>query len=712
MQLALLLSTTLFASGGDSVSQQYVAPTDTFFAKTTLVKGVRRERPLREIAQKTEVVTRQDIDATPATDLTDLLKKTSAIDVIQYPGVNSGVGMRGFRPQYASDLNQRTLFLVDGHLAGATNLASIGLFDVDHIELLKGPSSALFGPMAMGGVVNVVTARTATKPYAELDLGSFGKTEGSFGIGRRDNVTGIFWDVAGRAMNQSEDYRIGRNHLLRDGFGWDKNVPTTSTGAVKVDSGDGATRPYTKYQEAQGAVSLGWSQGPWYVRARTSIYDAPTVENPGDLAYGTSSQGVKNLERYNADLTARGQFGGNAVTLQGFRSREYSENWYTTKNYRYYDNTIDWMGAQARDNLSLGAFSLTSGIDWNTRETETENWSNSSTRSKPYNPDYAIHDFAGYTEASAKLWNGLLVPTAGVRYDVIGFETKETELLTSFHPETRWFNVFSPSAGLVSMLPWGFRAHASVGHGFVTPNAYQVAGYSVTTPNSKHLGQVAVTYGNADLDPENNWSVDGGLGVERPEIGFTADVTVFGNFVEDKIVSRTTSATGTELGFVDGDTVKSITRYVNADKATYEGLEISGSWDMGKPWGWRWGTRLFGNSTIYTTLDETSGDVTTDAMNVGTNWTVGIEETAPDGCAVRLSSRYVGRRYDTDWTDAAYPVIRYPAFLVTDVSFLVPVGKDTRLSLAVNNLTDENYYEKRGYNMPGRNWKIGLRHEF
>jgi len=40
------------------------------------------------------------------------------------------------------------------------------------------------------------------------------------------------------------------------------------------------------------------------------------------------------------------------------------------------------------------------------------------------------------------------------------------------------------------------------------------------------------------------------------------------------------------------------------------------------------------------------------------------------------------------------------------------VGKDTRLSLAVNNLTDENYYEKRGYNMPGRNWKIGLRHEF
>jgi len=720
--MLLSLATSLSALAGSPSSPPDTLG-DSLASKTVVVKGSRRDRPVREIAQKTEVVTRADIEMTPATDLSDLLKKTSDIDVIQYPGLLSGVGVRGFRPQY-SGLNQRTLLLVDGHLAGATNMATIGLFDVDHVEVLKGPSSALFGPMAMGGVINVVTTKAVTRPYVQLGAGSFGWTEAGFGAGGRDTSSGVFWDAAGRVMNQGEDYRIGRNHLLKDWLGWDENLPTTASGQVKVDSGDGVVRPFTSYQEGQGAVSLGWSRGPWYVRSRLTAYDAPSVESPGDLANGTGSQGLKNLERYSADLVARGRFGDHAVTLQGFRSREYSENWYTgTKSYRYYDNTIDWMGVQARDNLSLGAHSLVFGADWNTRETATEKWTNSITRTAPYSPDYAIHDVAGYAEGTVDPWKGLLIATAGLRYDLIGFETRETEMLPSFHPETRWFHVLSPSAGLVSLLPMGLRAHASFGRGFVTPDAFQVAGYSVTTPNAKRPGQVAVTYGNSDLDPESNWTVDGGLGLELAESGIRADVTVFGNFVQDKIASRVTRTSSDALGYAEGDTIASATRYVNADEATYRGVELSGSWDVGKPFGWRWGARVFGNSTIYTTLDEVtwtpskdglrdSVKTTADAMNVGTNWTGGIEFTAPDRSSVRLSSRYVGRRKDTDWTDATYPVIRYPAFLVTDVTVQVPVAQGTRLTLAVNNLSDENYYEKRGYNMPGRNWKISARHEF
>ena len=246
----------------------------------------------------------------------------------------------------------------------------------------------------------------------------------------------------------------------------------------------------------------------------------------------------------------------------------------------------------------------------------------------------------------------------------------------------------------------------------MTPDAFQVSGYSVTVPNSAKPHQVAVTYGNGDLDPESNWSIDGGLGVERPELGLSFDATFFGNYTEDKIVSKVARTTGTELGFLDGDTVKSVTRYANADKATYEGLEISGSWDVGKPSAWRWGLRLFGNSTIYTTLDEKSAGTTAHSMNVGTNWMTGVEFATPEKASVRLSTRYIGRRKDTDWNDPTYPVVRYPAFLVTDVAFLVPVAEGTRLSLSVNNLTDENYYEKSGYNMPGRNWRIALRREF
>lgn len=668
---------------------------------TVVVKGIRRERPLREIAQKTETVTRQDIESTPATNLADLLKKTSDVDVIQYTGLLSGIGMRGFRPQY-SGINQRSLLLVDGLPAGATNLSSIGIFDIERIEVLKGPSSALFGPLAMGGVVNIVTAKTVTSPYAEIALGSFGRTEASFGLGRRDTASGFFWNVGGRVMDQAEDYRIGRSHLLHDAFGMDDNVPKSSTGAALTDTGDGYTFPHTRYQEAQGSLALGWSSGPWYLRARTTMYDAPNVQTTGDLG-GTTSWATKNLERYAGDLVARGQFGSHAVTLQGYRSREYSENWKADAVSHYYEGTNDWMGLQGRDNLSLGPVSLTTGLDWGTREAYTERWASANQQIAPYGPDFAIHDFAGYAEVSAKLLDGALVPTAGVRFDEIGFQTKSTDGLPSYEPRTRWFDVFSPSAGMVGFLPFGLRAHVAGGKGFVTPDAIQVAGYAVTVPNVAKPRQLAVVYGNPDLDPESNWSIDGGVGIDRPEAGLSFDVTAFGNFVQDKI--QTQIARGANLGMVGNDTVVQVTRYANADDATYEGVEISGSWDAGKLLGWKWGARLFGNSTIYATKDETTKGVKTEALNVGDDWTAGIEMVTPDQASVRVSSHYIGRRLD-------YYNVDCPAFLVTDLVFLVPVGRSTRLSVSVNNLTDENYYETRGYNQPGRNWRLSMRHEF
>ena len=708
-----------FASASDSVADADVSPVpkDAVDMGRTTIVGTRRERSLATIAQKTEIVTRADIEATPATDLADLLKKTSGVDVVQYPGLLAGVGVRGFRPQ-TSGLNQRTLVLVDGRPAGASSLSTMSLLDVDHVEIVKGPSSALFGPMAMGGVINVVTTRGATRPWAELAVGSFGRVEGSFGAGGRDTGSGFFWEAGGRVANQSDDYRVGRSRILRDWFGWDENVPTTDsdTGNVKIDSGDGATRAFTRYRETQGVVGLGWGRGPWLVRSRAFVYDAPSVQSPGSLGSGASSQGLKNLERYGLDLMARGRFGEHLVTLQGFRSREYSENWYVAKNYRYNDNTNDWTGLQARDNASIGMLSLTAGVDWNIRETATMRWSSANERIAPNNPDYAIQDVAGYGEAAFDPWHGLLVATAGFRFDAIGFETKATDHLPGFHPETRWFQIPSPSMGAVSLLPFGFRLHGSLGRGFVTPDAYQVAGYTVSTPDSRRPHEVSVIYGNPGLDPENNWAFDGGLGFERLEAGLSLDATFFVNKVEDKIVSRVRRTNAADLGYVDGDTIASVTSYENADEADYRGFELSGSWDAAKAFDWRWGLRLFGNSTIYSSIDETtktdSGDVTADAMNVGTNWTCGIETATPDGTALRLSTRYAGRRKDVDWTDPRSPVIRYPAFLVTDLSLIVPVAEKTRMALSVGNLTDENYYEKRGYNMPGRNWRLSLRRTF
>ena len=92
--------------------------------------------------------------------LTDLLKKNAGVDVIQYNGTLSGIGIRGFRPQ-VSGINKRYLLLIDGRPSGVTNLATLLLDNVERVEVLKGAASAVYGSSAMGGVVNVISRQSS-----------------------------------------------------------------------------------------------------------------------------------------------------------------------------------------------------------------------------------------------------------------------------------------------------------------------------------------------------------------------------------------------------------------------------------------------------------------------------------------------------------------------------------------------------------------------
>ena len=69
------------------------------FAETVVVTARRAETRLAETPQKIEIVDAIDIERSVAADLTDVLKKNAGVDVVQYSGVLSGIGIRGFRPQ-------------------------------------------------------------------------------------------------------------------------------------------------------------------------------------------------------------------------------------------------------------------------------------------------------------------------------------------------------------------------------------------------------------------------------------------------------------------------------------------------------------------------------------------------------------------------------------------------------------------------------------
>jgi vitamin B12 transporter len=229
------------------------------------IQASRKAKTPDKLPQKVEVITARDIALTSADDLTDQLKKSTSLDVIQYPGLLSGVGMRGFRPQF-SGLNQRTLLLVDGRPAGATNYAAMDLLPVDRVEIVKGPFSALYGAQAMGGVINLVPRRSRgkIKTEAKASTGSFGRFQGAVVSGGRLSKR-MHYDLALHAFTLSRDVRIGREHSLSNLGLVDESRPTLKPkggSEEKVqDLGDGQLRPNTQYEEQGGVLRLGWDLG-------------------------------------------------------------------------------------------------------------------------------------------------------------------------------------------------------------------------------------------------------------------------------------------------------------------------------------------------------------------------------------------------------------------------------------------------------------------
>ena len=154
----LLLLILAISGGATSTASAQESNADSSAKKLlnpVVVTATRFETKKERIAQKLDIISKEDIQMTPSADLTDIVRKTAAVDVIQYPNLSSGIGIRGFRPQF-SGLNQRTLLLIDGRPAGATNLSQINLNGIERIEVLKGPASSLYGSQAMGGVINVI----------------------------------------------------------------------------------------------------------------------------------------------------------------------------------------------------------------------------------------------------------------------------------------------------------------------------------------------------------------------------------------------------------------------------------------------------------------------------------------------------------------------------------------------------------------------------
>lgn len=220
----------------------------------------------RGAGQSVDILTAEDLEELPIRSIAEALTWVTGVDLQPRSSAQADLSLRG-------STFEQVLVLVDGIRVSDPQTGhfdmdiTVPLDQVQRIEVLRGPASAIHGPDAVGGVVNIVTRSGTPQPEVRLRLegGSFGGVAGS--LGTSGTVGG--WRLSGGFEDDRADgHRPGVDHktrLLQAGAN-----RTLAGGHLGIRIGwaerdfgaDGFYAPFPSYEETDAlTLSTSW-RGP------------------------------------------------------------------------------------------------------------------------------------------------------------------------------------------------------------------------------------------------------------------------------------------------------------------------------------------------------------------------------------------------------------------------------------------------------------------
>lgn len=180
-----------------------------------VVTASRTPQSAKDVLSDNIVITAEEIARSGHTSLTDLLQQKRGIELTRTGGIGNtaSVFIRGAE-------NRQSIVLIDGvrigsSTAGGATWETIPLSQVDHVEIVYGPLSSLYGADAMGGVIQIFTKQGDGAPRANVSAGA-----GSFGT--RNVQAGVAGATSG---DMKLRYAIQAAHEEADGFSASKPGP-------------------------------------------------------------------------------------------------------------------------------------------------------------------------------------------------------------------------------------------------------------------------------------------------------------------------------------------------------------------------------------------------------------------------------------------------------------------------------------------------------
>ncbi len=298
-----------------------------------VVTSTRTAQPLTEALPHTTVVTQEDIVNSQAPDLRTLLRNQAGVEFSTTGGMGSTTSlfMRG------ANSNQ-SLVLIDGvrissSSTGTAQLENILPDEIDHIEVVRGNVSALYGSDAIGGVVQIFTKSGAGKQpdgTAQAEYGSNNTRRATVGYGGQVgdtsfNLTGSIYKTDGFSSINAQQWNRDNPGSAAMGMGPNPNANPYENKSVSAQ---------VKHQ-----FTPGWDAGlaAYYSNSKTSFdntFGSPTDDNRTDSELYTVSAFVngKVLPDWTthfklAQSEDRSESLLNGVSNGTFNTRNHQFNW-------------------------------------------------------------------------------------------------------------------------------------------------------------------------------------------------------------------------------------------------------------------------------------------------------------------------------------------------------------------------------------------------
>jgi len=465
------------------------------------------------------------------------------------PGINNfSTGNSIGKPVIRGLTSQSVLVVQDGvkHESqqwGDEHAPEISLFDLDRIEILRGPASLMYGSDGIGGVVNIISKplqfSTKNKPvtYGNLDLNGYSmNSEGAgnlmLGIGTTDFG---FKGYAG--------YRKGGNIKTPEG----ELLIYTPDGESVIQGG---TLFNSSNKEFEGGVSFGHKGKFGIINAGYQNFNRELQlhEDPSEDPNATPNQKL---------VTNHFEASGNFYLNKDLQIEPVFS--YEIQSRKEFESSVDKANNDAALNLYLKSFISDVKLNHNLTKNISgsvglsfESQNNQSLGVEKLIPNYNADNFGIYLMEKMELKKFTF--SLGGRFDTKNENIKETVFETDkkgnpvkvISPNELNFSSFSGSAGMVFKPVSSLDVFANIGSGWRPPSEFDLYADGVHEGTGRYDVGLITRDSTLNPDPERSLNFDLGTRIRTEYVN--AEISFYRNQVNNFIFPAPTNITDPESG--------------------------------------------------------------------------------------------------------------------------------------------------------------------